>query len=395
MSLYRYQIENLDPGASVNLRAENPLAAGTARRLSIVMVGMHLEKTRGGITTLTAGILNSAINDDHEVTYIASQAEDFGSLRKFLLAVWALVRFTAACLFFRPDLVYVHVGSNASLYRESIFILLAKIFGIRVLTHFHAGDLDNYYPFQPVVGRRYIAYALGLSDRLIAVSQESARQLRLLNDASTIVVVPNALDTAVFGVASDRATAGDHGEIVKLLFVGAMGKLKGEKDLIDALGLLKDESLSLKVSMLGYGAESLKQVFDEKGIGSMVNFLGAVTLSERIAFYKEADIFVLPTYAEAMPISVIEAMAAGLAVVTTAVGGIPEIIDDGSEGLLVPEGKVPILAQKISFLAKNRAIRLAMGKKARARVREQMNFTNYIKSLDKEIRQVCKVPRGI
>ena len=109
--------------------------------------------------------------------------------------------------------------------------------------------------------------------------------------------------------------------------------------------------------------------------------VGAVSLEERLGFFEKADIFALPTYAEAMPISVIEAMAAGLPVVSTTVGGIPELIDDDGDGFLFTPGDSAALAEKISILASNKDLRIRIGQKARQKVYEQMNFSQYTNKL--------------
>ena len=352
----------------------------------VLMVGMHLTKTRGGISTLISEILNSSLKDDFEFTYIESQAEDYGKFGKAFLALSAIAQFVWNCIRMRPKLIYVHLGSNASLYRESIFILLAKLFGKRVVSHFHAGDIDNYYPFQNKIGQKFIRYALGSSDNFIAVSQESARQLREITGSPNISIIPNAIDTSVF-YGGERLSDSD---AVRILFVGAVGKLKGERDLIKALAILREGKQSLKVSFLGYGAENLKDYCEKLGVGEFVEHLGAVSMAERIGFFQKADIFVLPTYAEAMPMSVIEAMAAGLPVVTTPVGGIPELIEDGADGLLFPPGDVQALAEKISFLLNNKGARIGIGKKARQKACSQMDFKAYVNKLQAHLFASCQ-----
>jgi glycosyltransferase involved in cell wall biosynthesis len=353
-------------------------ARAECRRPRVLTVGMHLTKTRGGITTLIAEILKSPLKNEFEFIYIESQAEDFGKFGKAFLALTAIWRFVFDCLFKKADLVYVHLGSNASLYRESLFIVLAKLLGKKVIAHFHAGDIDNYYPFQSKAGQKFIRRAMTLSDSLLAVSQESARQLREITGQHNISIIPNAIDTSSFAGARNKTADGGP---VRLLFVGATGKLKGEKDLIRALAILRAGRPNVKVSFLGYGAENLKAVCEESGIGDYVEYLGAVSMTDRIGFFRKADIFVLPTYAEAMPMSVIEAMAAGLAVVTTPVGGIPELIEDGKTGLLFPPGDAGALAEKISFLLNNPAARIEIGKKARQKARREMDFHVYVNKL--------------
>ncbi len=356
------------------------------RKPHILMVGMHLTKTRGGITTLIAEILKSAVRDDFEFIYVESQAEDFGKFGKMFLAVRAILRFVWNCIRQRPELVYVHLGSNASLYRESVFILLAKLFGKKTVTHFHAGDIDNYYPFQTRIGQKFISFAINLSDSLIAVSRESAGQLRNITQSPNICVINNAIDTSIFNARGDSSSSG----AVRLLFVGAIGKLKGERDLIKALTMLRDKKPNIKVSFLGCGAESLKDYCEELGVAGFIEHLGAVSMAERIAFFEKADIFVLPTYAEAMPMSVIEAMAAGLPVISTSVGGIPELITDGADGVLFPPGDVNALAEKISFLLDNKDIRLNIGKKAREKAVRQMDFRLYVNKLRNHLLIACQ-----
>jgi len=364
-------------------------ALSRAKKSRVLMVGMHLTKTRGGISTLIAEILKSPLKEDFEFTYIESQAEDFGKFGKAFLALSAIARFVWNCISKRPNLVYVHLGSNASLYRESIFIFLAKLFGKKVITHFHAGDVDNYYPFQRKIGQKFIQTALRLSDSFIAVSQESAKQLRDITQSQNISVITNAIDTSVFNGNKKSLTDERSDDAVRLLFVGAVGKLKGEKDLIKALALLRDNKPNLKISFLGYGAENLKDYCERFEVGDLVEYLGAVPMNERIEFFRRSDIFVLPTYAEAMPMSVIEAMAAGLPVISTRVGGIPELIEDGVDGILFAPGDVGALAEKISFLLNNKDTRIKIGKKAKQKAREQMDFRVYVNKLRTLLFAMC------
>ena len=383
MSKFQSQLRIAEPNVvspSASEAAENPASAAT-RKPQILMVGMHLTKTRGGITTLISEILKSPLKDEFEFVYIESQAEDYGSLGKAFLAARALAKFVFVCRRRRSEIVYVHLGSNASLYRESVFIRLAKIFGKKVFTHFHAGDIENYYPFQSKIGRKFIRQAIRSSDKIIAVSEESAGQLRNITGSSNIFVSPNAIDTSVFKPGKRSSDERQTDQTVRLLFVGAIGKLKGEKDLIEALAILRDRYSDIKVSFLGYGAENLKSYCEQLKVHHFIEFLGAVSMTERIGFFQKADIFVLPTYAEAMPMSVIEAMAAGLPVISTTVGGIPELIENGVDGLLYAPGDVNALAEKISFLLDNKNIRIEIGKKARVKANEQMDFGQYADKL--------------
>lgn len=368
-------------------RAEINVPAGSAQPRRVLMVGMHLTKTRGGITTLITDILRSDLRENLELIYVESQSEESGTIGKMILACQAICRFVWNSALKQPKLVYIHLGSNASLYRESIFIFLAKLFGKKVVTHFHAGDIDNYYPLQSGIGQAFIRRAITLSDLVIAVSNKSAEQLRTICRTVKISVLPNAIDTSIFDRPFERNP--DDGK-VRLLFVGAVGKLKGERDLVATLATLRHRVPQLRVSILGYGAETLIEYCRRLGVTDLIEHLGPVAMNERVSFFQNSDIFVLPTYAEAMPISVIEAMAAGLPTIATTVGGIPELIDDGVNGFLVPPGDIDILAAKIEILANDVDRRLKMGNMAKMKSLEQMNFKSYAKELKRKIMNVSE-----
>lgn len=354
----------------------------------ILMVGMSLTKTRGGISTLIGEILNSDLKEDFAIEYIESQAEDFQRFDKLTFAIRAVFQFLAQIITKNPSLVYVHIGSNASLYRESSFVVLAKIFDKKTVAHFHAGDVEEYLEKQSSLGRKYISWAISRGDKLIAVSKDSANKLQKLAPKNEIEIIVNAIDTKSFAFSPDRLA--ERNGSVRLLFVGAMGKLKGETDLADAIKILAEKHSDFRVSFLGFGSENLENYCKKLGIENFIEFIGAVSLKERIAFFENADIFVLPTYAEAMPMSVIEAMAAGLPTVSTTVGGIPELIEEAEEGFLVEPANIEKLAEKLSVLIENQDLRIKMGKKAQEKVGKELDFEVYIEKLKESLIKLVK-----
>lgn len=359
--------------------SKKTLAISDKKIPQILMVGMSLTKTRGGISTLIGEILNSGLKDEFAIDYIESQAEDFKDFDKLILALKAIFLFVVKILTKNPKLVYVHIGSNASLYREPFFIVLAKIFGKKTVAHFHAGDVDEYLEKQSKIGRKFISWAISLSDKLIAVSKDSANKLQKLAPKNKIEIIHNAIDTKPFAFSPKRFE--DRGENVQILFVGAMGKLKGETDLADAVKILAEKHTNFRVSFLGFGSENLENYCKKLEIEKFIEFVGAVSSSERFAFFEKADIFVLPTYAEAMPMSVIEAMAAGLPIVSTTVGGIPELVGEAEEGFLVEPANVEKIAEKLSILIESKELRVKMGEKAREKVGKQLDFRVYTEKL--------------
>ena len=342
-----------------------PVVSATASTPRILMVGPHRTRTLGGISTMIDGLLRAAPAAGCEMRHIASQCDETHGWRKLVLAVSALLQAVWTIVWWRPSVTMIHVGSNASLYRKAIFITVARGLGQRVITHFHAGDFDHYYERQRPFGQRWIRSGLQRSHKLIAVSQASAQRLRELLPAADIVMIPNGIQTRDFAPLPRERDA-----FVRLLFVGGMGKLKGERDLIQALHLAVARVPQLRVSLLGHGAESIETLCEESGLRAHIEHLGPVPHAERAKFFRQADFFVLPSYGEGMPMSVLEAMAAGLPVIATQVGGIPELITHGVEGLLLAPGQVQELAERIVLLAKDPQLRTQMGQLALAKARQ-------------------------
>ncbi|MFN0120427.1 MAG: glycosyltransferase family 4 protein [Blastocatellia bacterium] len=377
MQYFQEQAATVQPHKTVF--SDDAVNRVSAAPLRVLTVGPHPTRTLGGISTMIAGLLRAAPAASCEMRHIASQCDEARGIEKLTLAVRALRQFRWMVLRWHPTVTMIHVGSNASLYRKAIFIAVARWLGQRVITHFHAGDFEHYYGRQGLFGRRLIRSGLQRSHKLIAVSHAAAQRLRELVPDADIVMIPNGIKTQDFAPALRP-----HDGYVRLLFVGGMGKLKGERDLIRALQLAAASAPQLRVSLLGHGAESLRPLIHECGVQSRIEHLGPVPHADCPTFFRGADIFVLPSYGEGMPMSALEAMAAGLPVVATSVGGIPELITHCAEGFLISPGNIQDLAGRIVQLANDPKLRARMGQLALAKARqfdEQIVMTRLLKEL--------------
>ena len=148
---------------------------------------------------------------------------------------------------------------------------------------------------------------------------------------------------------------------------GTIAREKGIGETIKAMAALKRSGIPclLKVAGEGTARGSFERAAEELGVRDQVEFLGAV--SDMAGFYSGIDVFVLPSFGEGLPLSVLEAMAAGRPVVASALSGIPEAVTHGTEGLLVSPGDTDALVLALARLAKDPALRQDMGRRARAR----------------------------
>ena len=337
--------------------------AATARP-RVLLVGPHRTKTLGGISTLIDHILNSPLATEFDFREIASHTDEYGKFGKLWIALRALLSFALTLLRWQPHLVYIHIGGNASMYRKIPFITLARWMNCPVVSHFHAGDFEPFFARQNKLGRWLIVRGIGQSTRLITMSKQLGNRLHSLLPEAKVTVVPNGVETSIF---ANKPPARTSDPFVHILFAGTMGRLKGERDLIAALRRVPEVTSRIRLVLLGRCAETIEPLCRESGLWPIIDQFGPVPLDERAAFFKWADLFVLPTYAEGMPMVVLEAMAAGLPVISTPVGGIPELIDNGVEGFLVEPGDVNALADRITRLVEDRTERQRMGARGQAK----------------------------
>lgn len=140
------------------------------------------------------------------------------------------------------------------------------------------------------------------------------------------------------------------------MFLGALTKNKGVFDIIQAIGSINKN----RISYVFVGAGDINQFEDytkNKGMDKQIRFTGKISDMEKDEILLQSDIFVLPSYAEGQPLSILEAMSAGLPVVSSTVGSIPEVVIDGENGYLIEPGDIKKLAEKISALAGDPTLR--------------------------------------
>lgn len=264
-----------------------------------------------------------------------------------------------------------YIGCAAALAK-----IVARLFGRRVgLVVETRGDLEQGLfmqrdiPFKPLVRRLMrltAAYALRHADALRAVSQSSQAQLQALAPDKPIMCFMSWTDSSAFVEIMPEAPVSQRREIV---YAGVLVPRKGVHHLLDALAQIRDQIPQAHLSIIGkasntdYARELHAQV-DHLGLADSVTFVDHLSQAELAGYLARARAFVLPTYSEGMPKVVVEAMLTGTPVVASAVDGIPEVVEDGVHGYLVPPGDVDALAEKLVCVF-NHADVDGMGQRAR------------------------------
>lgn len=188
-----------------------------------------------------------------------------------------------------------------------------------------------------------------------------------------LVTVTNGVDLERFGLARSysREPVGVD-KTATILYVGRLESVKGISTLLKAYAQIYREFTDSRLLLVGDGndARRLREVVADMHLGAAVHFCGWVHQSEVPKYFQAADIFVLPSLFEGCPNVLLEAMAAGLPIVASAVGGVPELVRDGTEGFLVLPGDVETLADRLKSLLTDEGLRKEMSNNSRKRATE-------------------------
>lgn len=325
-----------------------------------MMVGTALEG-RGGIASVVGVLRDDGLFAREGVVYIATHA-DGRRLDKLGSALRGLWRVALACTMRRPAIVHVHCASGASFLRKSLVLWMARLGGARTICHLHGGGLRRYAQLDagPLL-RRWIRHTLEASSCVIALSPGWAAFAHECAPRARVEVLPNPVPLAPR--AAGQAEAG------RILFLGRVEAAKGVDDLLAACARLAGRHPGLRLVLAGAGElEWARRRAAELGIAGRVETPGWLDAGARQAELARAWLFCLPSHAEGLPMAMLEAMAAGVPVVATRVGAIPEAVGDGVEGLLVPARDAAALALAIGRLLDDRMLHARLACAARGAV---------------------------
>ena len=268
--------------------------------------------------------------------------------------------------------LHVHLASQAA----SVGLFVRTVFGFGYSLTVHGPD--EFYD----VERQMLAEKIRAADFLCCISSFARSQLMKLSPYehwSKFVVSPLGVDPEIFAPRPPQTAP----EIFEILCVGRLAPAKGQHILIDALEKLTQEGRQVRLRLVGSGPDdaSLLAHAARSTAGEWVVFEGAINQDRIRDFYAAADAFCLPSFAEGLPVVLMEAMAMEIPCVTTHIAGIPELIRDGEDGLLVPPSDMDALVKALASLMDDTELRQRLGKSGRARVREHYDLRRSVERL--------------
>jgi glycosyltransferase involved in cell wall biosynthesis len=327
----------------------------------IVIIGSS-RATHGGISTMVNVYFASGLFERWDAEYLETHC-DGSKLRKAWKAVTSWLAFLWRLATGSVALLHVHIASDASFWRKSFFVLPAHALGVPYLLHHHGGDFPRFYSERcGPTAQRFLRFLYRDAQAVIALSEEWRAAIAAVIPEARTVVVPNPVEIPPQAAPLD-------GE--RVLYLGVLKEAKGVYELIEAWSDVLARHPTAQLTLAGSGEiERVRRAADDHGVARSVATPGWTSGEGKAALLGSASVFVLPSHFEALPMAVLEAMAAGLPVVATRVGGIPDVIVDGCEGLLVEPRDPAALTRALDGLLADPARRAAMGAAARRRAQE-------------------------
>lgn len=317
-----------------------------------VLVIATSKKSRGGIASVVSAHEACTVWREYNCRWIETHIDS-----GIIMALWYLLKNYILFLFQLPaaQIVHIHLSEPRSAIRKLLFFVSAKLFGKKTIVHFHS--------FSPETtinsNKRWLyRYLFSKATKVIVLSKK-------WKDAVYEAYRLNNVDV-LYNPCITKKCEKLYSKQKYILYAGALSARKGYADLIRAYAKVANRNSAWKVVFAGNGEiEEGKALARELRIEQHCLFLGWVSGEEKDKAFKEASIFCLPSYAEGFPMAVLDAWAYALPVITTPVGGIPDIVVNGKNGLLFNPGDVDALAEKLDTLIKDAELREKLSEEAR------------------------------
>ncbi|WP_258794865.1 glycosyltransferase family 4 protein, partial [Tsukamurella tyrosinosolvens] len=321
-------------------------------------------RSRGGMATVIGHMR------DHPDTRLRIRVVptyvDAGTVERLRVGLTGMATAVWLVLAGRVDVLHVHLSHGGSVIRKSPALWAARLRGVPAVIHGHSFDFGGWMGRLPAPVRRLVRVALP-ADRWLVLGAGLAAEYRaalgLPEGVVEVLYNPVVLPDAVSG-ADDRP-----GDVVEVVALGRLGHRKGSYDLVRAVaGLPADVAGRVHLTLAGDGeVDEVRAAVRTAGLDGAVTVRDWVDAAERDRLLARADVFTLPSYDEGLPMALLEAMGAGLVPISTPIGGIPEAITDGVDGLLVEPGDAPAIAAALTGLVHDRARAAELAEAARRR----------------------------
>jgi glycosyltransferase involved in cell wall biosynthesis len=351
------------------------LSDACAERLRVVFVGAFADAVVGGGTggqlVACRAILRSPLSERVDWILIDSTMRSIPAptrARRIAAALRRAHRFARA-VSSRPGAVLLFASCGGSFIEKGIYALIASTMGLRVVFAPRSGLILDAVR-RSRVWRHIVRYIMRRCDAVLCQSRSWQEEYSDISGLppERFAIFSNTVDVAAYAHIAGRVVR--RADTVRVLYLGWFEAYKGILDLVDAIFLHRAELQNAHFAFHGSGSQrvAVTERVRAFGLSRMVTVGGWLDEKGKLSALEKADLLVVPSHTEGLPNALLEGMAAGLAVVATRVGAIPEVLDDGEAGVLVDPRNPHDLGRALAGLVQDHQRRIVLGRVARRRV---------------------------
>jgi glycosyltransferase involved in cell wall biosynthesis len=304
----------------------------------------------------------------------------------------SIMRVAFACLSGRCDVLHVNMASFGSTYRKLLLAGIARLTGTPYVVHLHGGSYREFWTSRPPRMAALVDDLFRNASRVLVLGSiwSGLVAKRVPQASSRTTILPNAVPRPAH--ASDRAAATEQ-EPLTIVFVGRLNAAKGVPQLVEALATMRDEA-GWSAVLAGDGeVEGTREAVRKLGLAGRVSVPGWLSAEEVQSLWQRAGVFVLPSFIENLPLSIIEAFSHGVPVVATPVGSVPELVEDNRTGLLVAPGDSAALGEALTRLVRDPQLRESLATQGRQEYATHFELTGYVDRLIGIWADAARAPR--
>jgi glycosyltransferase involved in cell wall biosynthesis len=318
--------------------------------------------TPGGMAGVMRYLRDSSLAQEWQLVFVESIARD----RPLPIRVWQsalfVLRVAAALVRYPEAMLHVHMAQRGSFRRKRVAISLARLAGRPVVVHIHGNFFDEWASAN-ARRRRVVARVLERCTAVVVLGESWRERILAVAGSARCVVIRNGVTMPV------EPTRGSSPPLV--VFLGRLETRKGIHELLEAMRSIQDRGVEASWVLAGDGdAAGARREADSLRHPELVEVPGFLWSKEKDDLFSRGDVFVLPSFSEGLPVALLEAMSFGLACVASPVGGIPEVLIDGENGLFCTPGDVQSIEHALLSVLEDSALARRLGQRARQTVAE-------------------------
>jgi len=310
-----------------------------------------------GVATHLEQLFNSPLRDKYQFEHFevggqGKEEKTLDKLKRFILSPLQLLR---RIQIVNPDIVHFNTSLDAkAFWRDVVYFFVARISRRKTVYQVHGGALPNQFFHDSKILNNFLKRFLLAPDAIVVLSFAEQKIYYQFCQTSHLRVIPNAIDLEAFTKSLEKNF---QRKTFNLVYLGSLTPGKGLMETVEALGILRKDKGSppFRYLIAGTGLleAELKNRVIELNLQEQVQFVGSIFNMAKRNFWMDAHLFIFPSYSEGLPYTLLESLATGTPVITTAVGAIPEVIEDQTHGILVKPGDIEGLAKVVKLLILN------------------------------------------